>query len=201
MEGANSMHCRTFRRTARRVAISKVAEFLASRDFALERNVGCSGYRIDLAVRNPDNPAEFLLGIECDGSAYAAQKTTRDRDNLRTSVLHALGWHTYRAWSVNWAFDRRRAEENLLALIEKIRSTSPDPNPPIAPPPTEETPDATPVAETPSTVHPENRKDYPIWSTTDDLPQESFYEIATRDRIRAILAHNVAQCQFAAFFV
>ena len=68
-----------------------IGNFLKENGFSVERDFGCSGYRISLAVRNPDNPDEFLLGIECDGPSYAAQKTTRDRDHLRHSVLSSLG--------------------------------------------------------------------------------------------------------------
>jgi hypothetical protein len=39
---------------------------LIERNYLVERRVGCSDYRIDLAVRN-DHQDEFLLGIECDG--------------------------------------------------------------------------------------------------------------------------------------
>jgi very-short-patch-repair endonuclease len=73
-----------------------------------------SSYPVDIAVRDPKNPERFILGIECDGSRYAAQATVRDRDVLRPSVLSNLGWKTFRAWSVDWALDRKRSEERLL---------------------------------------------------------------------------------------
>lgn len=52
-----------------------VATFLTERGFKVDRNVGCSEYRIDLAVRDPENPAKYLMGIECDGPSYAEQRT------------------------------------------------------------------------------------------------------------------------------
>lgn len=99
--------------------LNTVADFLTQQGYTVERDVGSSGYRIDLALRNPDKAAEYLMGIECDGSAYAAQRTTRDRDHLRGAVLRSLGWHIHRAWSVDWVFDRRRAEEKLLSVIHE----------------------------------------------------------------------------------
>ena len=56
--------------------------------------------------------------IECDGTRYASQATVRDRDVLRPSVLSNLGWKTFRAWSVDWALDRKRAEERLLENLK-----------------------------------------------------------------------------------
>ncbi len=103
-----------------------IAAFLTGKGYAVERQVGSSAYKIDLAVRDPDDSTRFLLGIECDGPAYAAQRTVRDRDSLRDSVLGALGWHIHRAWSVDWAFDRPRAEAALVALINRIRRSAHD---------------------------------------------------------------------------
>ena len=83
---------------------------------------GASGYRIDLAVRRKDGDG-YLLAIECDGPSYAAQRTARDRDELRASVLKSLGWHVTRLWSVDWALDRKRAEESLLGLLDALNAT------------------------------------------------------------------------------
>ena len=99
-----------------------VAAFLKGKGYVVDRNVGRSGFRIDIAVRDPDAPGKYLMGIECDGPSYAGQRTAQDRDVNRVGVLNGLGWHTCRVWSVDWAFDRRRAEERLLQQLESARS-------------------------------------------------------------------------------
>jgi len=43
---------------------------------------GVSGYFIDLAVRHPEKPGAFLLGIEFDGKSYHSGRSARDRDRL-----------------------------------------------------------------------------------------------------------------------
>ncbi len=96
-----------------------VCECLAANGYDYELDVGRSSYPVDIAVRDPANPDRFLLGIECDGPQYAAQRTVRDRDVLRLSVLAGLGWRLFRAWSVDWAFDRKRAEERLLKALAR----------------------------------------------------------------------------------
>ncbi|SEB45486.1 DUF4011 domain-containing protein [Paenibacillus sp. GP183] len=93
-----------------------VYEALTSRGVILRKQVGCSSYRIDLAVVDPNNPGSYLLGIECDGAAYHSSKTARDRDRLRQEVLESLGWKIHRIWSQDW-FRRKREE------IDKILST------------------------------------------------------------------------------
>ena len=69
-------------------------------------------------MRDPDDPTRYILGIECDGSAYARQKTAQDRDVNRIGVLRGLGWNMVRVWSVDWALDRAKAEAGLLARLK-----------------------------------------------------------------------------------
>lgn len=102
-------------------AIEALANFLATQGYKTERNLGNSKYKLDLAVYNPDYKNEYLLGIESDGRAYAAQNTVRDRDELRDDVLKALGWKLCKIWSVDWYLDRQPTCQRLLDLLNKLR--------------------------------------------------------------------------------
>ena len=64
--------------------------------------VGCGGFRIDLALVDPARPGRYLLGVECDGATYHSSPTARDRDRLRQEVLESLGWVICRIWSTDW---------------------------------------------------------------------------------------------------
>src|SRR5690606_17552242 len=79
-----------------------VREALVQRGWTVDERVGCGGYRVDLAVRDPDRPGRYLLGIECDGRTYRSAHTARDRDRLRRSVLEGLDWKLARVWSTQW---------------------------------------------------------------------------------------------------
>lgn len=79
-----------------------VCEALRARGYDVHTQVGCSGYRIDLAVVDPEAPGRYLLGIECDGANYHRAKTARDRDRLREAILRGLGWQLHRVWSSDW---------------------------------------------------------------------------------------------------
>ncbi|MBQ6008228.1 MAG: DNA helicase, partial [Kiritimatiellae bacterium] len=98
-----------------------VAAFLREHKWEVDEQVGASACRIDLGVRRP-NGEGYLLAIECDGPAYASQRTVRDRDELRASVLKGLGWYVTRIWSVDWALDRKHAEESLLGLLDALET-------------------------------------------------------------------------------
>lgn len=95
-----------------------VADVLKKHGYAVKFDVGCSDSRIDVAVPHPTRKNEYLLGVECDGPSYRSQRTARDRDHLRDSVLKSLGWKIFRAWTIDWAFDREHAESALLRAAE-----------------------------------------------------------------------------------
>jgi superfamily I DNA and/or RNA helicase/very-short-patch-repair endonuclease len=90
---------------------------LVQEGYTIRTQVGCSGYRIDLAVVNNQRPGEFLLGIECDGASYHSSPTARDRDRLRQQVLERLGWKIYRIWSTDWF---RNKPVQVRLLMERI---------------------------------------------------------------------------------
>jgi very-short-patch-repair endonuclease len=81
--------------------------------------VKSSGYSIDLAIKHPEQPGKFILGIECDGAAYHSSKTARDRDRTRQMVLENLGWAIHRIWSPDWASNR---EAQIQTINDKVDS-------------------------------------------------------------------------------
>lgn len=91
---------------------------LSQQGYTIRTQVGCSGYRIDLAVVNNKRSGEFLLGIECDGASYHSSPTARDRDRLRQQMLERLGWKIYRIWSTDWF---RNKPVQVRLLMERIK--------------------------------------------------------------------------------
>ena len=83
----------------------QVYRALVARGHMVHTQVGCAGYRIDLAIVDPDAPGRYRLGIECDGATYHSAATARDRDRLRQEVLEGLGWRIHRIWSTDWWHD------------------------------------------------------------------------------------------------
>ncbi|MFL5353665.1 hypothetical protein [Archangium sp.] len=84
----------------------EVAAALRGMGYSVHTDVGCGGYRVDLAVVHPERPGEYVLGVECDGPHYRSAASARDRDRLRSEVLRGLGWRLHRVWSSDWAADR-----------------------------------------------------------------------------------------------
>lgn len=97
---------------------TQVASALRERGWQIDHQVGCSGYRIDLAVKHPEFPGAYLIGIECDGASYHSASSARDRDRLRQAVLERLGWKLVRVWSTDWWLDPARELDKVEASIK-----------------------------------------------------------------------------------
>ena len=99
-----------------------VYEFLTARGYEIVSQVGCEGFRIDLAIRDPRQPGNYCLAVECDGYRYHSSVTARERDRLRQGVLERMGWRVYRIWSTDWYRNRRDAEQRLLQAVKQAAS-------------------------------------------------------------------------------
>jgi hypothetical protein len=95
----------------------EVAAVLERAGAKTARDVGCSGTRIDVAVRDPDDGSKYIFGVVCDGIGYGMERTARDRDRVRDEVLSSLGWNIHHVWIVDWAYDREKAEKKLIENI------------------------------------------------------------------------------------
>lgn len=91
-----------------------VARVIRELGYEADLQVGSAGFRIDIGVRHPDRPGQYIAAVECDGAAYHAALWARERDRLRQDVLENLGWKFHRIWSTDW-FLRREHEINRLS--------------------------------------------------------------------------------------
>jgi very-short-patch-repair endonuclease len=105
-----------------------VAARLRAQGYDVEHQVGVAGFYIDLAVRDPERPGRYLLGIECDGATYHSARMARVRDRTRQSVLENLGWTIHRIWSTDWFRTPEAQLGDAVAAIERaqVGATAPD---------------------------------------------------------------------------
>ena len=99
------------------IAVIKAME---ERGYECEPQLGVAGYFLDIAVKDPNNPGRFLMGIECDGATYHSAKSARDRDRLRQEVLEGLGWEIHRIWSTDWFKNPEAQLEPIFKRLEKL---------------------------------------------------------------------------------
>ena len=99
-----------------------VAQAIREWGFEVDHQVGSAGFRIDLAVRNPDRPGTYLTAIECDGATYHSAQWARERDRLRQEILEGMGWRFHRIWSTDWFRTPEAAKRKLTVALAQSRS-------------------------------------------------------------------------------
>lgn len=85
--------------------------------YKYQKRVGHSKFKIDVAVINPYNPDEYLLGIMMDGDSYKRSNNTKDREVAQFSVLTGLGWKIHRIWTMDWWDNKQKEIDNVLELL------------------------------------------------------------------------------------
>ncbi len=101
-----------------------VAQIVRSLGYMADPQVGTAGFRIDIGVRHPERPGQYLMAVECDGATYHSAIWARERDRLRQGVLENLGWRFHRIWSTDWFHNRAQEIQKLKAALEDARMSS-----------------------------------------------------------------------------
>ncbi len=110
----------------------EVCDFLREKGYSVDTQVGCSSFKIDLAVKRPDT-SDYVLAVECDGATYHSSKTARDRDRLRQDILERMGWKFYRIWSTDWFRNKRVEKDRLLKAVKEAIENAPKKVEPMQP--------------------------------------------------------------------
>jgi very-short-patch-repair endonuclease len=103
----------------------EVASHLRALGWEVDTQVGVGSYRVDLAVRDPKQPGRYIAGIECDGPAYYAAESARDRDIVRQKALENLRWQIIRVWSPDWYRDSHAVVTDLDRQLREKLSPAP----------------------------------------------------------------------------
>lgn len=98
-----------------------IAAALEKEGYKVDLHVGTSGYRMDLAIVDPEHPDRYLLAVLCDGDGYATGKTARDREVLRSQVLRQLGWSIHRVWAMDWLDNSEKEIQRIVASVDAAK--------------------------------------------------------------------------------
>ncbi len=112
--------------------IDAVAGEIRKMGYEVDTSVGRSAFKIDLAVIDPKNDQNYLLGIICDGTRYYETKTERDREICQPGVLQGLGWKLMRLWSVDWLMNKEAVLDRIRKALEKPEEPKPASAPKVA---------------------------------------------------------------------
>lgn len=118
-----------------------IVKRLIARGFNVESLVGTSDFKVDIAILDPDNPEDRILGILLDNGPWQRRKTVIDRDTLPPEVLkNKMAWPAVeRIWLPMWLKDSDGEVTRIelaakSAIIKKANQKEeiPEPLPPIS---------------------------------------------------------------------
>lgn len=98
--------------------VKQIASEIEKLGYTVNTDIGCSDYRIDIGISDPEDSEKYLLGIMLDGSG-SISSTATDRFILQPSVLGGLGWHIMRIWTLEWLDDRRKVLKTIKDEITR----------------------------------------------------------------------------------
>lgn len=97
----------------------KLCAAITEAGFKTQRNIGTSNMKIDVAVVNPFDEDEYLLGIVLDGESYKLAANTKDREISQFSVLEGLGWKLHRIWTMDWWDNSSKEIAKVMNILEE----------------------------------------------------------------------------------
>ncbi len=97
-----------------------VADELNKAGYNAKTNIGCSGYKIDIAIVSPENPDSYMLGIMVDSKKHLDSSTARDRNVSQPSVLRGLGWNIMNVYTLDWLDNKGQVMEKIKAELDRI---------------------------------------------------------------------------------
>lgn len=94
---------------------------LESLGYKVETNLGNTDYKISVAVYDKQYD-KYLLGLECDYSAYESSPSVLERDVFRPAFLKSRGWNIIRIWSRDYWLHKSKVLAMIVKEIEKSKA-------------------------------------------------------------------------------
>ena len=102
--------------------VESIGSYLRNKGYEVDINVGCSGFKIDIAIVHPKHSGLYMAAILTDGYQYYHTKSARDRNIVQDSVLKLLGWNIFRIWSLDWWEQKDKIMQDLLTFLENPKT-------------------------------------------------------------------------------
>jgi hypothetical protein len=89
---------------------------IAGHGLVVDRAVGQSHFRCDVAVRRPGDTA-YRLGILIDNEAYYEHSDIMERDVMRPRLLRNFGWNVCHVFAKDWYQSPQHVVKRVLRLV------------------------------------------------------------------------------------
>lgn len=104
------------RASAADAVTEQLSSTLLSHGFVVDRAVGQSHFRCDLAVRRAED-SSYRLGILIDTNKYYEQSDVLERDVMRPRLLRDFGWNVCQVLAKDWHLERETVVQRILRLL------------------------------------------------------------------------------------
>lgn len=105
--------------------VHSVCEVLDEYNIGYETEVGRSECKISVAVKDPQTPQSFILGIIIDDPRRTDFDSPREYARLTESVLeNKYNWNIYRIYPQLWISDFKRERDMLISTINRCLSSN-----------------------------------------------------------------------------
>ena len=111
-------------RTGRDGILQTICLKIREHGYECETMVGHSDFHIDIAVLDPYDPTNYLMGILLDGDGYRRTTNTRDREVAQIGVLKNLGWTLHRVWTIDWWDKREKEIQKIQTKLDGLKALS-----------------------------------------------------------------------------
>lgn len=95
-----------------------LGEWLAEQGWRVDRGVGQSHFRVDLAVRRPGE-SRYRLGILVDTLANYEQSESLEREVMRPRLLRDFGWQVTTVLAKDWYENPAAEQQRLRELLDQ----------------------------------------------------------------------------------
>lgn len=107
------------------VVVDQLAKELLRRGYQVDRNVGQSHFRCDLAIHKAGDDA-YRLGILVDTAAYYDQSDLIAREMMRPRLLRMFGWKITHVLAKDWQSEPGECLSRILRLLERTEAEASD---------------------------------------------------------------------------
>lgn len=99
--------------------VAEIADSLTEQGFRVDRNVGQSHFRCDLAIC-ADGDKKYRLGILTDSNAWYVQDDLLERELMKPQLLTAFGWDIMVVLARDWYHDRELVLKKIADAIGAV---------------------------------------------------------------------------------
>lgn len=126
LEGPSSIGIETRSSNSRDIYRFEIAEGLRASGLEVDEGVGMSDFKVDIAIKNPDKPEEYLVALLLDGPGWGSRKTALDRDVAPRLLLRdKMKWPLIEIiWMPAWLRDKSSEIERIIKVVELGKSAS-----------------------------------------------------------------------------